>query len=252
MGPELLRAVVLRTRPFSETSLWVRLYSESRGKLTGIAKGARRGTERIYTPFLEVEAGGYPPRAAEHGLWTLARPEIARDWRDLVADPDRLPYAFSLLEVVDLTVEEMHQHPELYSALTLSLERMNEGPPSGAPAVLVWFLLRLSGELGYALQHEICPRCGRPLVFPVGALVSAAGGVVCKSCSPPSAAPVPRAAWECLVTLAAAEEPGAVSVDAKTRDLLLSLLLDFLGYHSQRPVRLRSLGLAAGASGREA
>ena len=245
MTPELVRAVVLRTRPFSETSLWVRLYSEAHGKITGISKGARRGTERIYTPFLEVECNGYPPRGAEHGLWTLARPEVTNDWRALVTDSDRLPYAFSILELVECTVLEMHPQPELYGALTRVLTRMSAASAQKAPGLLFWFALALINALGFALQHEICPRCGRPLVFPVGALVSAAGGVLCKACSPPAAPSLSQDVWELLVTLSDEEEPGLRAINLETRDQFIGALQAYLSYHCERPVRLKSLGLLA-------
>jgi DNA repair protein RecO (recombination protein O) len=245
MSPELVRAVVLRTRPFSETSLWVRLYTESHGKITGIAKGARKGTERIFTPFLEVECNGYPPRGAEHGLWTLARPEVNTDWRALVSDPDSLPYAFSLLELVECTVEEMHPQPELYSALTTALVRMSLAKAAETPTLLFWFALALIDALGFALQHEICPRCGRPLVFPVGTLVSSAGGVLCKACSPPGTKALSQDVWELLVTLSDEAQPGLYTVSMETRDAFIGLLLAYLSYHCERPVRLKSLGLLA-------
>ena len=54
MVPPVLRAVVIRTRPFSETSLWVRLYTASHGKLTGLAACldvAKPGDQILVTSF---------------------------------------------------------------------------------------------------------------------------------------------------------------------------------------------------------
>jgi DNA repair protein RecO (recombination protein O) len=243
MLPPLLRAVVLRTRPFSETSLWVRLYSESHGKVSGLAKGARRGRERFYTPLIEVEAKGYPPRADERGLWTLARPELLRDWRGITADPDRLAYAWSLLELIDLTIDEAHPQLELYESLTAALDQLSSTQSEGASSVLAWFILRLIHELGYSLQYDVCPRCNNPLVFPVGALVSSAGGVLCRNCSPPGAAPLDQNAWEVLVTILTSDTPPDMALRPALRDRLLVMLLDYLSYHTERPIHLKSLSL---------
>lgn len=243
MKPALLRAVVLRTRPFSETSLWVRLYSESHGKLSGLAKGARRGNERVFTPLIEIEVKGYPPRSEEHGLWTLARPDIIGDWRGLTADTDRLAYAWSMLELLDHLVEEAHPQPELYAQLTAALDRLEASDPGAAAAVLVWFLLRLIDQFGYSLQYEICPRCNRPLVFPVGALVPSLGGIVCKRCAPPGSQPLSQELWEVLVSLSAQDAPPTQKLPLAHRDWLLATLLDYLSFHTERPVRLKSLEL---------
>jgi DNA repair protein RecO (recombination protein O) len=243
MAPPVLRGVVMRTRPFSETSLWVRLYTMSHGKLTGLAKGGRKGTERIYSPFIEVEARGYPPRAAESGLWTLARPELLSDWRTIASDPDRLAYAWGVLEVTDQLVEELQPHAELYGALVDALSLFAASRAEHAPAVLVWFLLRLADELGYTLHGESCPRCQEPLVFPVGALVAAEGGVLCQRCTPPDRRSLAPELWEVLVELAALLQPPTRLLTASVRDRLLALLTDYLSYHADRPLHLKSLEL---------
>lgn len=243
MKPQLLRAVVLRTRPFSETSLWVRLFSESNGKISGIAKGARRGKEGIFTPLIEVELKGYPPRADEHGLWTVGKPDLSRDWRGLTANTDVLAYAWSLLELIDTIVEESHPQPELYSDLTASLDTLERSEADSAPALLIWFMIRFADQLGYSLQYEICARCGNPLVFPVGAWVSSLGGVVCKKCSPAGTSRLPQSLWEAFVQIAAEDHPPSLKLTLDERDRLTAMLLDYLSYHTERPVRLKSLGL---------
>jgi len=243
MSPPLLRAVVLRTRPFSETSLWVRLYSESHGKVSGVSKGARRGKEAIYTPLIEVEVKGYPPRADEHGLWTMAKPDLLRDWRGLTADTDRLAYAWSILELIDTVVEEAHPQPELYADLESSLDALEASTADTAPGILIWFLIRFADHLGYSLQYEICPRCNKPLVYPVGAMVSSLGGIVCKRCSPSGTSSLPQPLWEAMVEIAAGDAPPQIKLAHNHRDRLIGMLLDYLSYHTERPVRLRSLGL---------
>ena len=167
MSPPLLRALVLRTRPYSETSLWVRLFTESHGKITGIAKGGRRGTERVYSPLIEVEARAYPPRSDQQALWNLARPELISDWRDLARDPVRVAYAWSILEVCEKTLQEMEPHPPLHAQARAALESLQGAGRESPDAILIWFLIRLTDELGYSLQYELCPRCEKPLVFPV-------------------------------------------------------------------------------------
>ena len=243
MTPPLLRAVVLRTRPFSETSLWVRLFSESHGKIAGLSKGARRGKERIYTPLIEVEVKGYPPRADEHGLWTIGKPDLLRDWRSLTGDTDVLAYAWSILELIDTIVEEAHPQPELYADLESSLDALECGQADTAPAQLIWFMIRFADHLGYSLQYEICPRCGKPLVYPVGAMVSSLGGILCRKCSPAGTSSIPQLLWEMFVQIAAEDQPPQIVLPLKLRDRLISMVTDYLSYHTERPVKLKSLGL---------
>jgi DNA repair protein RecO (recombination protein O) len=238
----LLKAVVLRTRPFSETSLWVRLYTRSHGKVAGIAKGGRKGMDRVLAPFTEVEVKGYPPRVAGDGLWNLARPEVNEDWRDLAGKPGLMAYAFALLEVCDRALQEAEPHEALYDTLTAALAALSTRRDEQGASVLVWFLIRLVDELGYSVQYELCARCQKPLVYPVGPFVAEAGGVLCGDCSR-GLTPMPAAEWEALVALAASDVPPEVVLSSAVRDVWLSRLLGHLALHSDRVMNLASLNL---------
>lgn len=238
----LLRAVVLRTRPYSETSLWVRLYTRSHGKISGIAKGGRKGTDRVFTPLLEVEVKAYPPRGDESGLWNLARPEVDTDWRELASRPNSIPYAFGLLELCDRTLHESQPHESLYDTLTASLAALLRQREEHGAAILLWFLIRLVDELGYTIQYQICPRCQTPLVFPVGPFVAEAGGVLCLNCAK-GAQPMAKAEWEALVSLATSEGSPQLILSPVVRDAWLSRLLGHLSLHSDRALSLESLRL---------
>jgi DNA repair protein RecO (recombination protein O) len=237
--------VVLRTRPFSETSLWVRLYSESHGKLTGIAKGGRKGNERMFSPLLEVETKGYPPRAAEQGLWSLARPEIVNDWRELAGSPDQMAYAFGMLEVCDQLLQEAEPHAAMYHAMRSALAALAAAAPGQVSSALLWFLIRMADELGYSIQYHVCPRCSNPLVFPVGSFAREAGGVLCRNCSPNEAHALAQSVWEGLVTLAEADTPDAIVLPAAVHNALLTMVTHYLSHHAERPLHLRSLDLLA-------
>ncbi len=242
MTPVLLKAVVLRTRPYSETSLWVRLYTRSHGKIAGIAKGARKGADRILAPLTEVEVKGYPPRNAGDGLWNLARPEVNEDWRALAGQPGRMAYAFALLELCDRTLHEGEPHEALYDALASALAALAAKSDGSGAAVLLWFLIRLVDELGYTVQYELCPRCQKPLVYPVGPFVADAGGVLCRDCSRGLAA-MPQAEWEVLVALACGDTPPELNVEPRVRDVWMARLLGHLSLHSDRLLHLDSLKL---------
>lgn len=243
MSPTLLRAVILRTRPYSETSLWVRMYSLSHGKVTGLAKGGRRGNERLFTPLIEVEASGYPPRSEAHGLWNLARPEISADWRAMASEMDRFPYAFSLLELMDQLMGDHEPQPDIYEALTASLDRLQTSSGEECASVLLWFILRLSDLLGYSLQYKICPRCDQPLVFPVGGLVNSVGGILCARCSVPGSTPLDESIWTLIVELSESPTPIALRMPLAYRERLCTMFVSYLSYHCDKALRLKSLEL---------
>lgn len=243
MSPPLLKAVILRTRPYSETSLWVRMYSLSHGKVTGLAKGGRKGNERLYTSLIEVEAPGYPPRSDAHGLWNFARPEISCDWRAMASEMERFPYAFSLLELMDQLMGDHEPQPDIYRALTTCLDRLSAAEEGECASILLWFILKLSDLLGYSLQYKICPRCDQPLVFPVGGLVSSLGGILCARCSVPGSTPLQESIWTLIVELSESPVPTTLRIPLVHREQLFTMFVSYLSYHCDKALRLKSLEL---------
>jgi recombinational DNA repair protein (RecF pathway) len=198
----------------------------------------------MFAPLLEVEAKGYPPRTEGDGLWSLSRPEVETDWRDLAGKPGHLAYAFALLELCDRTLHEAEPHDSVYDALTLALATLSQRDETHGAATLLWFLIRLVDELGYSVQYEICPRCQSPLVYPVGPFVAEAGGVLCLNCARVDR-PMPETEWAALVAAAASDRPPAIAIAPQVRDVWLSRLLGHLSLHSDRPLQLESLRLFA-------
>ena len=108
---------------------------------------------------------------------------------------------------------------------------------------LTGYIIQRADELGYALQYEICPRCGNPLISPVGGFARVEGGILCRNCHGSERGTMAEAVWEALVSVAAAPEPPDYHIPAGVQNALSGLLLDYLGYHADKPLRLESLRL---------
>jgi DNA repair protein RecO len=219
------------------------MYSQSHGKVTGLARGGRKGNERMYSSLVEVEAPAYPPKSDGHGLWNFARPEISHDWRSLASDIDQLPYAFCVLELMDQLMGDHEPQPEIYSALTASLDTLGSSSGEECSSVLLWFILQLADLLGYSLQYLICPRCDEPLIFPVGGLVSSAGGILCARCTTPGSTPLDELTWTRILELSESDIPVKLSMPLAHRERLLTAFVSYLSYHSDKSLRLKSLEL---------
>ena len=176
-------AIVLRVREYSESSQIVALWTRGHGRVTGIAKGVRRGGrasfEGPFEPAARMEVGFYPRRLGE-GLCILSESSLLER-----ADFPRLSlegwwaWAEASEALLALT-QEMDAHPGVSAAL----EALLAG--GGLPV----FLMRLLSATGHAPALEACAGCGDVLAARAS-FAYWGGGAVCTACRRGPVAPFP-------------------------------------------------------------
>lgn len=142
---------VVHTRPYSETSLFVDLFTRRYGRLTVIAKGARRQKSKFrgaLMPFRLLSTGW--TGKGEIPVLTLAEP--AELWADVRGQS--ILCGFYVNELVTRLLHRYDAHPELFDRYADTMARLRRG--DARESILRLFEKRLLGELGYAmdLDHE--------------------------------------------------------------------------------------------------
>lgn len=196
MEPRRLSALLLRARPLAESDLMLDFYTSELGRLTAIAKGAKRSKKRF---FGLLESGHLLAIAAEPGrkgdLWLLTGARLVNPHLGLRQDWRRLVMAGPVLELL-LRGTAIHDPQPAALALALGclarLERASA--PAELAAGLLVFLTRLLSELGFGLGLGACVRCGRDHAAIAEPCLSLEGGLVCAACPVPPAGqpPAPR------------------------------------------------------------
>jgi DNA repair protein RecO (recombination protein O) len=186
-------ALVLRSVAFGESDLIVHLLVPESGRLTAIAKGARRSTRRfpgLLDLFNHLRVEVERPRRG-----SLARLEHARlieAFVGLRTDARRFALACYLLELLDRLAPEggaRRDLERLFAFARDALASLARGRPDRRARALLE--LRALAALGLRPELRRCVRCGReafgsgPLVFHVPE-----GGPVCGSCERPGDAGV--------------------------------------------------------------
>jgi DNA repair protein RecO (recombination protein O) len=182
-----MRAVVLQSFAYSESSRIVRLITPDVGLASAIARGARRPRSRfsgVLEPFTEGDA---------HLLWkegrdlqTLSEWELVRSRQQLGRSLVAFAGASLLAELV-LRFGSTEPSAALFERLCTSLNAVAaeaERPEAVSPLVIgaAWLLV---GLLGFAPQTEECVCCARALAADEPARFDApAGGAVCVGCRP--------------------------------------------------------------------
>lgn len=149
------RAIVVRTIRWKESSKIVTLYSEEDGLIKMIARGAFRKNNpfagKLETlSLLRVDYVSKKSRS----LQILVESELIKSFQDLRLDLKRVPYALSMLELIQQTFEDGEPDPVFFNFL---LEMVQATSVTRYPAnALIYFLLKLASYLGFKPQLRLC------------------------------------------------------------------------------------------------
>ncbi|MFN6130604.1 MAG: DNA repair protein RecO [Planctomycetota bacterium] len=185
MSLEKTDAIVLRTVPWSETSLVVTLWTEGFGKISAIAKGARR----LKSPFesaLDLLSRSSVVFLAKTGdtLDLLTEAKLQRRFRSASRGLLPLYCGFHAVELTHVLTEHHQPIPGWMDWLSQTLTALDEGEcASTATLRFELHALRMLGLLPSLVQ---CVGCGSPIDRdrPTVALTTSGGGVACPACSP--------------------------------------------------------------------
>jgi DNA repair protein RecO (recombination protein O) len=185
MPAEKTSAIVLRIVDFSESSCVVTLYTEDFGKVSALAKGARR----LRSPFegaidlLSICRIVFLRKSVDLlDLMTEAR--LVRRFRSASTHLPRLYAAMYVIEIVAALTDHAEPQPAIYHAMVNTITAIDSGEP--IHTCLLQFEVQLLNELGHLPALHDCVDCGRKIDAGKGAgsvaFGMSAGGVYCDAC----------------------------------------------------------------------
>jgi DNA repair protein RecO (recombination protein O) len=184
MLEERTLAIVLRARPHGESDKIVTFVTRDWGKVTGIAKGAKRSHRRFVNalePFAHVRLRFRPGRA--NGLAFIFGCDLIQSFQAPSCDLQRFALASYTAELVDAMVIGQESGQEIYTLLLDGLTIIEEEttwPPLFLPA----FELLLLTYVGYEPNLTACQHCGASL--PEAGCITAFSlsllGLLCSRC----------------------------------------------------------------------
>ncbi|MBW2732329.1 MAG: DNA repair protein RecO [Deltaproteobacteria bacterium] len=240
---EVTHAWLARSVDYGEADRVVTLLTESRGRLSALARGARRSRKRFGGALSLFVEGNARLRRGRGDLFLLESFESVRDLAPPIsADLIKVTHGSYVLELARELWPPEQREPELYALLSEALEVIAGSAPSAL--TLRAYELRLLGILGFAPVVDRCARCNAPAFHEAVSDVTrtrepwafsvAAGGALCPRCGPTDrrlSAEAQRALSVLVASplLAAAAEKMNGSLRRDLRDLLHSVLRHHLG-----------------------
>jgi len=174
--------IVLSARDLGETDRVLSILSRERGKISAVAKGAKRPTSKLAASSQPFCCSAF--QFAEGRNLDVATQAVPRNaFYPIRSGLQKIAYASYFGELVNAFTEERSPSPRLFDLLLAALSVLSSSADDKSAAPLARaFELRLLALSGYAPQLASCSSCGRKVRG--GAFLSnAAGGVLCSSCA---------------------------------------------------------------------
>ena len=143
-------AIVLRSIEYGETSRIVTLFTRQRGKMTVIAKGARRPKSQFGStlePMAYTQIVYYykPTR----GVQLLKESSHAETFPRLRGTLERIGIGLRIVEMIYALLQEEEEHPDVFS-LTLQVLHALDQAPNRLGNLWPFFQMQLAAMLGFA------------------------------------------------------------------------------------------------------
>lgn len=182
MSSEKSDALIVRVIDFSETSCVVTCFTREFGKITALAKGARRpkGPFEGAIDLLAICRIVFLHKSSE-ALDLLTEAKLERRFRGAATGLTCVYAGYYIAELLRELTDEGDPHPELYEAAVASLSALQEG--FDWPSVVLHFELSALRMLGHYPSLFTCVQCGEGVQRGGRLSISpSAGGVLCANC----------------------------------------------------------------------
>ena len=185
MSTEKTEALVIRLADFSESSRVVTFFTRDFGKISALAKGAKR----LKGPFegaldLLSECHLVFISKESSALDLATETQLIRRFQPHGKNLSSLYAGYYVAELLDGLTLEDDPHPHLYAAAVQALERLSREDDHRLP--VFQFELRLLHEIGHLPSFEACEICGRPVDSGESARFWVSqGGLICDECGRP-------------------------------------------------------------------
>ncbi len=229
--------IVIRRANLGEADRVVTLFTRDHGKVSAVAKGARKPKSR-FVGRLELFTHLRVLLAVGRTLDVVSQVEVIEPFASLRTDLTRLGYASLVAEAADRATPDREPLPEVFRLIRAALALISNG--DGEIAAM-WFTGQLLMAIGYTPLLSQCVVCSRHLPS-ASAFSHVLGGTLCETDRhrDPNALSTSAAmlkAIEFLLHTTPAVLP-RLSLDRRMRAEVGGLLLEYLEHRLE--VRLRS------------
>lgn len=172
--------MVLKTQDLKENDKIIWLFTEKLGKISVIAKGAKRSKSKFMSLTLPFCYGNFVVFKGK-SLYTLNEGEITNSFQSLLNDLESLSYASYLCELIDIALVEDESNRELFKEF-ITVFYLMEKNVIDIELLIRAFEIKLLYHSGYYMQMDHCTICKTPISTSDYINLQYLGGI-CKDCN---------------------------------------------------------------------
>lgn len=178
------QAICIRKVDYSDTSQIVTLFCRENGKISAIAKGARRAKSSFGSPIGIFSVGNIvylPPKSG--ALATVAEFEHLPAFISLHGSLFSMNAGLMMCEIVGMLMDEYDPHTGLYDKFITFLEDISAASSQHRKlSLVIVFELALLSEVGLGMPLNNCCNCRGGLEGGDVYFCAESGGFVCRDC----------------------------------------------------------------------
>lgn len=189
------RAVVIKTQDFKENDKLVWLYTDKYGKVSSIAKGAKRSKSKLLAVTLPLCYGEYMLFKGK-SLFNLQEGKIINSFQGLLNNLDKLTFSSYICELIDIALIDSESNPALFKEFVTTLYLLNTDAIDYELLIRA-FELKLLKATGYGLTLDNCTVCRKKISAANFISLSSFGGV-CEECKKEYGLHISKGAYNAL------------------------------------------------------
>ena len=187
--------VVIKTQDYKENDKLVWMYTEKLGKVTAIARGAKRNKSKLFAITLPLCYGDYMIFKGKN-LSNLQEGKIISSFQGLMSNLDKLTYSSYLCELIDIALMEGESNRWLYKEFITTLYLLDTDAID-YELLIRSFELKLLKATGYGLVLDYCVSCKKKINVSNYISLSNFGGV-CEECNKVQGLHISKGAYNAL------------------------------------------------------
>lgn len=174
------KGVIIKVQDYKENDKLLWMYTEELGKVTCIAKGAKRSKSQLLSVTLPLCFGEYLLFKGKN-LYNLQEGKIINSFQGLLNNLEKLTYSSYLCELIDICVENDEVNSALFKEFMICFYLLSTDALDYELLVRA-FELRLLEATGYNLELDRCCICKKKISVADYISLSHYGGV-CDECN---------------------------------------------------------------------
>ncbi|WP_297634672.1 DNA repair protein RecO [uncultured Clostridium sp.] len=187
--------VIIKAIDYKEHDKLIWIYTEEFGKITAIAKGAKKSKSKLFSVTSPLCYSDYMLFKGKN-LFNLQEGRIINSFKGLMNNLDKLTYASYLCELVDIALEEGDSNKNLYIEFVKTLYLLDTDAIDYELLVRS-FELKILKATGYGINLEQCSICRKKIRTSNYINMNIYSGI-CNECDKRGSIPISKEAFAAL------------------------------------------------------